>query len=462
MPNENPYLTNYPLVRSDLMKLAGHENMGSNTDEFLAVMTDIANLTQAQGKQIWALAGINGKTQFVVGWMFKAGTTWQVDSSGKVINVLQTDAFAQVMDFENKLWKAGAIHPDGVGDTIPDIFIPGQIAMTVDSFSGFFGDPIISKVKASTPGAEVEFFVPPAVDGGDLVIQRDDGYWGIVAISAEAAKDSKKLDELLGILNYWRAPFGSQENLFITTGIEGVNYKFGDSHEIIPLKDERADSDRLALQWLGCFASPTFSIPVELKQYTDNVTTTIEKLISRTVPNPVAGNTAPSAAKLGTKLDQLNKDYRNGCALGGVTDALRERGVPAAVTTDGPSGLRLSAYASLLPCGTALACAWDPDAVRELAALHGAEMIRKGSDILLSPGMNIHRNPLCGRNFEYFSEDPLVAGTTAVAVVTGIQSQGVSACPKHFAANNQETNRTRADSRVSERALREIYLRGFE
>ncbi|MEV7971633.1 glycoside hydrolase family 3 N-terminal domain-containing protein [Cellulomonas sp. NPDC089187] len=152
----------------------------------------------------------------------------------------------------------------------------------------------------------------------------------------------------------------------------------------------------------------------------------------------------------------------NAGVLGGTTEALRARGIPPITTTDGPSGIRLSAYASLLPCGTALAATWDPDLVEALAATHGAEMVAKGSDILLSPGTNIHRDPLCGRNFEYFSEDPLITGRTAAAVVRGIQSTGVAACPKHFAANNQEENRNRNDSRVSERALREIYLRGFQ
>lgn len=152
----------------------------------------------------------------------------------------------------------------------------------------------------------------------------------------------------------------------------------------------------------------------------------------------------------------------NAGVLGGVSPSLRAKGVRPVTTTDGPSGIRLSAYASLLPSGTALASTWNPSLVAELAALHGQEMVRKGSDVLLSPGMNIHRDPLCGRNFEYFSEDPLVTGLTAAGVVRGVQSQGVAACPKHFAANNQETNRTRNDSRVSERALREIYLRGFE
>ena len=152
----------------------------------------------------------------------------------------------------------------------------------------------------------------------------------------------------------------------------------------------------------------------------------------------------------------------NAGAFGGVTPALRERGIPAVTTTDGPSGIRLSAFAALLPCGTALASTWDPALIEAMEALHGREMLRKGSDVLLAPGMNIHRDPLCGRNFEYFSEDPLLTGLCAAAYVRGLQSQGVSACPKHLACNNQETNRLYHDSRVSQRALREIYLRGFE
>lgn len=152
----------------------------------------------------------------------------------------------------------------------------------------------------------------------------------------------------------------------------------------------------------------------------------------------------------------------NAGVFGGTVESLREKGVPAITTTDGPSGIRLAAYASLLPCGTALASTWNTPLLEELAQTHGQEMRRKKTDVLLSPGMNIQRDPLCGRNFEYFSEDPVVSGRTASAIVTGIQAAGVAACPKHFACNNQETNRSRNDSRVSQRALREIYLRGFE
>lgn len=152
----------------------------------------------------------------------------------------------------------------------------------------------------------------------------------------------------------------------------------------------------------------------------------------------------------------------NAGAFGGVLASLRDKGVPAAITTDGPSGIRLTACSSLLPIGTGLASSWDTELVERLYVRVGEEMKRLGSDVLLAPGMNIHRNPLCGRNFEYYSEDPLLTGFMASAAVRGIQSVGVSACPKHFACNNQETNRIYNDSRLSERALREIYLKGFE
>ncbi len=152
----------------------------------------------------------------------------------------------------------------------------------------------------------------------------------------------------------------------------------------------------------------------------------------------------------------------NASVFGGVLDSLREKGVPAITCTDGPSGIRLSATSALLPSGTSLASTWNTKLVSDLYALLGTEMIERGSDVLLAPGMNIHRNPLCGRNFEYFSEDPYLCGNIAAAVVNGLQSSGVSACPKHFACNNQETKRTENNSIVSERALREIYLKGFE
>lgn len=162
------------------------------------------------------------------------------------------------------------------------------------------------------------------------------------------------------------------------------------------------------------------------------------------------------------KMDSPLGTKGNAGAMGGVTESLREKGVPPVITTDGPSGIRLLHYCSLIPIGTAFASSFDTALIEEVYGVLSGEMKEKGSDILLAPGMNIHRNPLCGRNFEYYSEDPVLTGKMGAAAVRGIQKNGGSATPKHFACNNQETNRTYNDSRLSERALREIYLRGFE
>ncbi|MDE5549405.1 MAG: fibronectin type III-like domain-contianing protein [Clostridia bacterium] len=154
--------------------------------------------------------------------------------------------------------------------------------------------------------------------------------------------------------------------------------------------------------------------------------------------------------------------FGNAGVYGGIIPSLQEKGVPMIITADGPAGIRIAKFTSLLPCGTALASTWDVELVEELYNLVGKEMAYYGADVLLGAGMNIHRNPLCGRNFEYFSEDPLLSGRMASAFVNGVQAHGKGACPKHFACNNQEYNRNYNDSRISERALREIYLKGFE
>ena len=151
-------------------------------------------------------------------------------------------------------------------------------------------------------------------------------------------------------------------------------------------------------------------------------------------------------------------------AFGGVTKSLLEKGIPCGCCDDGPSGMRLDSgmKAFSLPNGTLLACTFNTQLNEELYAFTAVEMIKNRVDILLGPGMNIHRHPLNGRNFEYFSEDPLLTGKMAAAQVRGLKSAGMTGSLKHFCGNNQETRRHTSNSIISERALREIYLRGFE
>lgn len=205
-----------------------------------------------------------------------------------------------------------------------------------------------------------------------------------------------------------------------------------------------------------------------------------QKLTANNIDEIVKAMTLEEKAQL--LVGARNEDFSgNGATIGatkvlvpgaaGTTQHINRLGIPSTVLSDGPAGVRISPtrpndkntyYATGFPVGTSLASSWNTALVTNVGKAIGNEVLEYGCDVLLAPGMNIHRNPLCGRNFEYYSEDPVLAGKIAAAYVNGIQSNGVGTSVKHFAANSQETNRMGDDAIISQRALREIYLKNFE
>ena len=193
----------------------------------------------------------------------------------------------------------------------------------------------------------------------------------------------------------------------------------------------------------------------------------------------IAAMTLEEKAKL--LVGGANNFFSDGAVVGGeanlvagaagTTAAIPRLGIPATVLTDGPAGVRINPtregtdqtfYATGFPIGSCLAATWNTDLVRQVGEAIGDETKVYRCDVILGPGMNLHRNPLCGRNFEYYSEDPLLTGKIAAAYINGVQRQGAGVSIKHFAVNSQETDRTSVDEQVSPRAARELYLKGFE
>lgn len=219
---------------------------------------------------------------------------------------------------------------------------------------------------------------------------------------------------------------------------------------------------------VGLTASVTMSAQNAPQLRADNINEVIKAMTLEEKAQLLVGGGNDGFVGSGSMLGHQKKIV---AGAAGLTVAIPRLGIPATVVADGPAGVHIDAhregttqtfFATGFPVGTCLASTWNPELVYQVGQAMGNETLEYGVDVLLGPGMNLHRSPLCGRNFEYYSEDPIVTGVIGAAMVRGIQSQGVGVSAKHYAVNSQESDRTRVDERATKRALRELYLRGFE
>ncbi len=282
-------------------------------------------------------------------------------------------------------------------------------------------------------GNSIRSLQPVAVDGKDV--------WTVSSLTV-----TEQLEEALAP----ETPFRRMK-----PGAAGENGVYGLDYEPAPLAT--ADLEKRIQSRLPEELSQTGNRGITLRQVADREAS-MEEFIAQLTDEDL------SAIVRGEGMSSPKVTPGTASAFGGVTDSLIRLGIPVACAADGPSGIRMEGgyAATQMPIGTLLASTWNPELVEELYTLEGKEMYANQVDTLLGPGMNIHRHPLNGRNFEYFSEDPYVTGRFAAAAVRGIRAGKGVATIKHFATNNQETARSEENNVVSERALREIYLKGFE
>jgi len=319
VPRTSPRVTACPVIRTDLMEAVGVTGQPADAAAFADVLAEIAKLGEHAGRRVWAVGGLGtGQIQLLSRWMFGAGADWTLGSGGSLVNTIETDEFEATMEYLADLWKRNVFHPDAIAlgsdsqrSKEKQLWLEGQIAFELDDPAWLSSQGML-QVEESTSGARVGYLTPPGHDGGDIVVQAGPGYGGFDGISASAAKDPNRLAELLRFLDWWAAPFGTEENLFIGgSGLEGYNYTFGPGKQIVSTGDATALANLQGLKWLGVTAPPYIMLNNENAGRADGLVAQMEYLTKAAVDSPVVGLTSTTQTSRGAQLTQINDDYRN-------------------------------------------------------------------------------------------------------------------------------------------------------
>ncbi|WP_420114073.1 hypothetical protein [Pseudactinotalea sp.] len=313
IPTDLSYVNSLHVYRRDWADELGFTEQPADAEEFYELMTGMSTL----GSGRHGFGGLTGGVRGFIDSMFRVPNGWREDG-GALESALETDEFEQSLAFLRRLWEGGAFHPDALtlseqGAQDRALFDEGTTGWQVASADNWYFAGTLDTMRARHQGAEPELLLPMGHDGGDYAFPASAGYFGIVAISAEAAKDEDRLHEILSVMDYLRAPIWSEEGFFLRYGLEGVHFQYDDAGYPVSVPDSSAPADRDALFYTGLVPGalyfPNADDVRSAISYTEEVTRHI-------VTNPAVGLYVPSAASMQATLDDIVDDYVNGIVSG--------------------------------------------------------------------------------------------------------------------------------------------------
>ncbi|SDS68601.1 extracellular solute-binding protein [Microlunatus soli] len=318
IPVDLAYVNSLHVYRRDWAEKLGFDAAPKNADEFYQLMTGMSGSKVGSGKT-YGFGGYSGGVTQFINAMFKVPNNWS-ESDGRLTHMIETDEYEQALTYTNKLWRGGAFHPDALslaeqGAKDRSLFESGTIGCQVASADTWFRSGGLDAVRSKGgEGSDPQLLLPFGHDGGDYAFPSSPGFYAVVAVSAEAASDEKRLAEILSIMNYLRAPFASAEGFFLRFGLEGVNFRYDKDGAPTPITENAANGDVDGLSYTG-LVPVAFFYPDDSQHVTDTVHYT-EAVTKSSIKDPTVGLFADSSAKVAPKLAELTTDYVNGMVTG--------------------------------------------------------------------------------------------------------------------------------------------------
>lgn len=301
------------VYRRDWAKKAGVDEP-KNADDMFKMATDIVKGSKSGGRNAWWTAGF-GQAQW--NQLFRVPNNWRLEGDGTLTNATETEEFKEALNFAAKLWKAGALYPDAPTVTFQqsfDLFNSGRVALFSQGFNPMMA--MIGKTSnlhKADPKAEIAPFFPPGSDGGDPLLSMEGGIFGFAAIPS-SVKDDEKVKELLRVMDYYAAPFGSEEYTFMNYGVEGRQFEFNSDGSPVPLNDPKVVNET-GLSYLCEPSEINFFFPQD-PDLAKLAQDTQAKAVKLALPNPTLGLYSPTQVHKGTSLNAMNTDYYNGIVTG--------------------------------------------------------------------------------------------------------------------------------------------------